>query len=68
MNKDNALKLLRGSLNDSSAEFRHGQWEAIDSLVNGKKKLLVVQRTGWGKVLYISSVQEYLETKAGVPP
>ncbi len=57
MNKDNALKLLRGSLNDSSAKFRHGQWEAIDSLVNGKKKLLVVQRTGWGKssVYFIST-------------
>ena len=48
MNKENGLKLLRKALNNSSAEFRDGQWEAIDSLVNGKKKLLVVQRTGWG--------------------
>ncbi len=57
MNKDDVLKLLRKSLNDSSAEFRDGQWEAIDSLVNGRKKLLVVQRTGWGKssVYFIST-------------
>ena len=57
MNKENGLKLLRKALNNSSAEFRDGQWEAIDSLVNGKKKLLVVQRTGWGKsyVYFIST-------------
>lgn len=33
----------------SDAEFRPGQWEAIEALVLRKKKLLVVQRTGWGK-------------------
>jgi len=57
MNKENGLKLLRKALNNSSAEFRDGQWEAIDSLVNGKKKLLVVERTGWGKssVYFIST-------------
>ena len=31
------------------AEFRPGQWEAIDALVNRRERLLVVQRTGWGK-------------------
>ena len=31
------------------AEFRPGQWEAIDALVNRSERLLVVQRTGWGK-------------------
>lgn len=57
MNKENALNLLRRSLNDPSAQFRDGQWEAIDSLVNKKKKLLVVERTGWGKssVYFIST-------------
>lgn len=57
MNKDRALNLLRRSLNNSSAQFRDGQWEAIDSLVNEKKKLLVVERTGWGKssVYFIST-------------
>ena len=36
-------------LNDPAANFRRGQWEAIDSLVNRRERLLVVQRTGWGK-------------------
>ena len=31
------------------AEFRPDQWEAIDSLVTNKERLLLVQRTGWGK-------------------
>ncbi len=44
-----ALSLLRGSLNKPSAEFRSGQWEAIDAIVNSREKLLVVERTGWGK-------------------
>ncbi len=43
------LALLRQALNDPSAEFREGQWEAIDALVNRRERLLVVQRTGWGK-------------------
>jgi ATP-dependent DNA helicase RecQ len=36
-------------MNDQDAEFRDGQWEAIDALVNRRERLLVVQRTGWGK-------------------
>ena len=44
-----ALDLLRQTLNDPDAEFRDGQWEAIDELVNRRGRLLMVQRTGWGK-------------------
>ncbi len=29
--------------------FRDGQFEAIDALANRRERLLVVQRTGWGK-------------------
>ncbi|MGH6902346.1 MAG: DEAD/DEAH box helicase, partial [Geminicoccaceae bacterium] len=47
--RDHALGLLRRALGDPSANFRHGQWEAIDALVNQSERLLVVQRTGWGK-------------------
>jgi ATP-dependent DNA helicase RecQ len=42
-------ELLRQALQDPEADFRAGQWEAIDGLVNHRRKLLVVQRTGWGK-------------------
>ncbi len=44
-----ALELLSQALGNASAEFRDGQWEAIDALVNKRERLLVVQRTGWGK-------------------
>lgn len=52
-----ALGLLRLALGDANARFRDGQWEAIDALVNRRKRLLVVQRTGWGKssVYFIST-------------
>ncbi len=44
-----ALVFLRRQLDDDRADFRPGQWEAIDSIVNDRARLLVVQRTGWGK-------------------
>ena len=44
-----ALGLLRVTLDDPTAEFRDGQWEAIDMLANRQERLLMVQRTGWGK-------------------
>ena len=44
-----ALTLLRRLLDDQDAEFRDGQWEAIDALVNRRERLFLVQRTGWGK-------------------
>jgi ATP-dependent DNA helicase RecQ len=49
MSKQDAEKLLKRSLSNPDAIFREGQWEAIDALVRLRKKLLVVQRTGWGK-------------------
>ena len=36
-------------MNDPAAVFRDGQFEAIDALANRRERLLVVQRTGWGK-------------------
>ena len=47
--RSKSLALLQNAVNDQDAEFRDGQWEAIDALVNRRKRLLVVQRTGWGK-------------------
>ncbi len=47
--RSESLVLLRSAVNDRDAEFRDGQWEAIDALVNRRERLLVVERTGWGK-------------------
>ena len=56
MDREQARTLLQRALGGggggggaNGADFRDGQWEAINALVNHKRKLLVVQRTGWGK-------------------
>ncbi|MBN3053873.1 ATP-dependent DNA helicase RecG, partial [Pectobacterium brasiliense] len=44
------------------AQIRDGQWEAIDSLDNRQQKLVVVQRTGWGKrSVYFNSTKIFRE-------
>ena len=40
---------LRDTLGSDKAEFKADQLEAILSIVEHRKKLLLVQRTGWGK-------------------
>jgi ATP-dependent DNA helicase RecQ len=44
-----ALELLRLGTNNSNANFHQHQEEAIRHIVDGKGRLLVVQKTGWGK-------------------
>ena len=44
-----AETLLKHAVGSQHARFREGQWEAIEDLVFRKSRLLVVQRTGWGK-------------------
>lgn len=46
-----ALSFLRRALNNPTADFRPQQWEAILELIQHRSRLLVVQRTGWGKSL-----------------
>ena len=57
MEKHQAEVLLRRAVDDPNVRFRDGQWEAIDALVNHRRKLMVVQYTGWGKssVYFIST-------------
>ncbi|OIP68638.1 MAG: ATP-dependent DNA helicase RecG [Oscillatoriales cyanobacterium CG2_30_40_61] len=49
--QNQALLFLRQALNNPTANFRDGQWEAIADLIQNRSQLLVVQRTGWGKSL-----------------
>ncbi|HET6673117.1 MAG TPA: DEAD/DEAH box helicase [Agromyces sp.] len=44
-----ALDALRELVGRPDAEFHEGQFEAIEALVDGRRRALVVQRTGWGK-------------------
>jgi ATP-dependent DNA helicase RecQ len=46
---DQALGLLRASLGSEEARFHEHQWESISTLLVDRGRLLVVQRTGWGK-------------------
>ncbi|NDL59141.1 RecQ family ATP-dependent DNA helicase [Phytoactinopolyspora mesophila] len=47
--KDEAEALLRRLVGNPAAAFRDGQWEAVRDLVDHQRRVLVVQRTGWGK-------------------
>ena len=55
--EEKALALLRRLTGEAGAEFRPHQMEAIEALVQGRKRVLLVQRTGWGKsaVYFIAS-------------
>ena len=48
-NSKRALELLRIGSGQANAIFRDGQEDAIRHIVEGKGRLLVVQKTGWGK-------------------
>jgi ATP-dependent DNA helicase RecQ len=63
--KQHALVLLRKMLG-TQADFRSGQWEAIEAVAIQKKRALVVQRTGWGKSLvYFLATKLLREQGAG---
>jgi ATP-dependent DNA helicase RecQ len=40
---------LRALVGRDDADFREGQWDAVRALVADRGRVLVVQRTGWGK-------------------
>ena len=62
---DKATQVLRSAYG-SSAVFRPDQLEAIDMLVNERSRLLLVQRTGWGKsVVYFVSTRLMRDRTAG---
>jgi ATP-dependent DNA helicase RecQ len=46
---DQLLLALQRLTSNPEATFRPGQREAIESLVIRRERLLLVQRTGWGK-------------------
>ncbi len=44
-----ASSLLRRLTENPAATFRDDQWEVIDALVNRSERILLLQRTAWGK-------------------
>lgn len=53
-----ALTVLRDLVGRPDAEFKEGQYEAVEALVAHRRRALVVQRTGWGKsaVYFVASL------------
>ncbi|WP_104127022.1 ATP-dependent DNA helicase RecQ [Cryobacterium sp. Y57] len=47
--RESALAILRTLVGRADADFHDGQFEAIETLVDHRRRALVVQRTGWGK-------------------
>ena len=62
-----ALELLRNGSNIPSATFHEGQEEAIQHVVEGRGRLLVVQKTGWGKS-FVYFIATKLLREAGAGP
>ena len=62
-----ALDLLRSGTGQSDAEFREGQEDAIRHIVEGRGRLLVVQKTGWGKS-FVYFIATKLLREAGSGP
>lgn len=62
-----ALELLRVGTGRAGSTFRDGQEEAIRHIVEGKGRLLVVQKTGWGKS-FVYFIATKLLREAGAGP
>ncbi len=63
--RDRAKQLLQQALDEPNADFRDGQWKCIESLLN-RRRMLVVQRTGWGKsMVYFLATRMLRERGAG---
>lgn len=61
-----ALELLKTGTGQPHAAFREDQEKAIKSVVEGGKRLLVVQKTGWGKsFVYFIATKLLREMGAG---
>lgn len=62
-----ALAALRELVGRDDAEFHDGQFEAIEALVEGRRRALVVQRTGWGKSAVYFVATLLLRRRGGGP-
>ncbi len=62
-----ALELLRLGTGIADAMFREGQEEAIQHIVEGRGRLLVVQKTGWGKSFVYFIATRLLREQGGGP-
>ena len=62
----NAQSLLKAMIGEQ-ATFRSGQWETIEAIAAKKQRVLVVQRTGWGKSLVYFLASKLLRDQGSGP-
>ncbi|WP_114855307.1 ATP-dependent DNA helicase RecQ [Brachybacterium sp. YJGR34] len=65
--REEAREALRALTGSAEADFHQGQFEAISALVEQRRRVLVVQRTGWGKsaVYFLAAL---LQRRRGAGP
>src|ERR1700685_946455 len=66
-NPTRSLELLRLGTQNPNAIFRDGQEDAIRHVVEGRGRLLVVQKTGWGKSFVYFIAVNLLRDQGGGP-
>ncbi|MBI2505141.1 MAG: DEAD/DEAH box helicase [Candidatus Latescibacteria bacterium] len=64
--RDQALTFLRQAIGRPDVEFRSGQWECIEALLQ-RRRLLVVERTGWGKSMVYFVATKMMRDQGGGP-
>lgn len=66
MTQKSARAALREAFGEG-ADFRPGQWEAIEAVLRPGARLLVVQRTGWGKsIVYFLAARGLGQARRGM--
>ncbi len=66
MEHKEAREMLRKATNGAASEFKDGQWVAIDAVANHRQRVLLVQRTGWGKsMVYFLATRIMRDSGAG---
>lgn len=64
--KQKAEIYLRQALQNPHASFREDQWESINAVIHGRR-VLVVQRTGWGKSMVYFIATKILRDQGSGP-
>jgi ATP-dependent DNA helicase RecQ len=64
---EEAAALLARLVGDPTAAFRDGQLESVAALVEGGERVLVVQRTGWGKSAVYFVATALVRARGGGP-
>ena len=65
--RDQAARRLAELTGGQARDFRDGQWDAIESLIRGPRRLLLVRATGWGKSLVYFLATRFLRDGGAGP-